>query len=128
MLRWGKPYYSLTHLLCVPEMIENVKVTDEEILAMWEETCLAGNKAVSLATEAKMFHAQAEYHKMRFWQAVGEKYNINTSSYAWAYDTETQTVTRHKEEEHPLAKLFSGLGAPSSDGISLDKDDSGTVI
>jgi len=128
MLQWGKPYYSLTHLLCVPEMIENVKVTDEEILAMWEETCLAGNKAVSLATEAKMFYAQAEYFKLKFWESVREKYGINTSTCVWRYDTETQMVSRHEEEEHPLAKLFSGLGAPSSDGVSLGKDDSGTVI
>ena len=111
------------------EMLNEVKVTDEDILAMWEETCLAGNKAVRLATEAKMFHAQAEYHKMRFWQAVGEKYNINTSTLGWAYDSETHVVTRHEEDaEHPLAKLLSGLGAPSSDGLSLGKDNSGTVI
>ena len=111
------------------EMLNEVKVTDEEILAMWEKTTTSKRKAQSLLVEAQMFAAKAEYYRTKFWEAVGEKYNINMSSVTWKYDPETQTVSRHEEDEgHPLAKLLSGLKSPSSGSVSLGKDNSGTVI
>ena len=111
-------------------MINEVKVTDEEILALWELTANAKEKAVNLMIESELFTAKAKYHKMLFWNAVMEKYGINTRSIIWSYDEETQTVSRKEDDddEHPLAKLLSGLQGLAPKGISIEEDDSGTVI
>ena len=110
-------------------MINKVKVTDEDILAMWEVIAEARDKAISLMTEAELFNAKAKFHKMLFWNAIMKKYGINTRGISWTYDEETQTVSRSEDDdEHPLAKLLSGLQGLAPKGICVEEDDSGTVI
>ena len=110
-------------------MINKVKVTDEEILALWEKTADAKEKAIKLMIEAEMVKSQAEYHKMLFWEAVGKRYGINVRSASWTYDEETQMVSRSKDDdEHPLAKLLSkGIAGFSFEPVD-EKDKTGTVI
>ena len=125
----ANPYTLVTNLLSVPEMSEKIKVTDEEILEMWDKTSAARKKAIKLDAEAKMYDAQALYHKTMFWEAVGERYGINTTSVSWSYDSETHTVTRSEEDESPLARLLGGLSGRQASPLEFkDEDDSGVVI
>ena len=107
------------------EMINEVKVTDEEILRLWEKTVEAKDKAIKLALEAKVFESQAEYNQLLFWKAVGKTYGLNTSSAIWSYNDETQVVSRKDEDEHPLAKLLGGISGVTVEHLD---DKSGTVI
>ena len=110
-------------------MKQEIKITDEETLALWKKTRQLKRKTETLLVEAQMLAAQSEYQRTLFWNAVGEKHGIDMSSVTWKYNEETQTVVVHKEEEeNPLAKLLESLKQKQSNPFSLPKDKSGTVI